>query len=170
MHSKDHSSSVMEYAMEIGKELNLSVSDLVRLINASLLHDIGKAVIPKQILTSPNKLSKTEYEIVKLHTTLLKNIVPDEFADMQNIIRHHHEKYDGSGYPDGLIGEDIPFISRIIAVIDSFDAMTSQRLYNVPVTLERGLEILQMDSGTHFDPKIVSVFNVIIEKKLSNSN
>jgi len=165
MHTSNHSSSVMDYAIELGRKLDLKPVDMIRLINAALLHDIGKTVIPKQIISSPNKLTKDEYEIIKLHTTLLNHLVPNELADLKDIIRHHHEKYDGTGYPDGLKGQAIPFISRIITVIDSFDAMTSQRLYNIPVSLQRGTEILEKDSGTHFDPMIVKEFIVVLKKK-----
>jgi len=162
-HSNEHSIKVVEYATKIGQKLNFNDKELTKLVNAALLHDVGKTIIPKQILASPDKLTKVQYEIIKLHSTILNNILPSEFDDIKIIIRHHHEKYDGSGYPDGLKGEDIPYLSRIITVIDSFDAMTSKRLYNKPITKEEGLEILKKDSGSHFDPEIVNIFVNIFE-------
>jgi HD-GYP domain len=164
-HTKEHSNKVTEYATMMGLELKLDPKEMFLLTSAALLHDIGKTIVPKEILTSPNRLSKEEFEIIKLHTVILDNIIENRLSDVKHIIRHHHEKFDGTGYPDGLKGEEIPLLSRVITVADSFDAMTSQRVYNNPITFEKGKEILVKDSDTHFDRKIAEMFIKLLNEK-----
>lgn len=163
-HTKSHSNNVREFAVEIGKALKLNKEDISKLYTAGLIHDIGKTVIPKEILISPKKLTFNEFEIIKLHTTILDEIIDDEFTEIKDIIKHHHEKYNGTGYPDKLKGEDISLLSRIITVVDSYDAMTAKRIYNTPVSLEEAIRRLTSDSGTHFDPDIVKAFVEILKQ------
>jgi len=162
-HTKSHSSRVMEWCIKIGKALKLKDNDLNVLKQAALFHDIGKTLIPKEILTKPGKLTKAEYEIIKLHTLLLENFMPDYFEKVRLLIKHHHEKYDGSGYPDKLKGEDIPLLARIVTIADSFDAMTNKRIYNTPISWDEAIKVLKHDSNTHFDPKLVEVFINILK-------
>jgi len=168
-HMKSHSSKVINWCLKIGRALRLENQDLDVLNQASLLHDIGKTIIPKEILTHSGKLSKNEYEIIKLHTLLLEHFMPKHHEKVKQVIRHHHEKYDGSGYPDNLKGSDIPLLSRIVTVVDSFDAMTSKRLYNTPISYEEAINVLKEDSNTHFDPYLVSVFIDVLNEEVAEA-
>lgn len=134
---------------------------------ASTLHDIGKVAIPEHILMKPGKLSEEEMEIMKLHTTYgYETLVKiqtlyekNNFINMGiHICKYHHEKYDGSGYPDGLIGDDIPLSARIVAVVDVYDALVSERPYKKAFSTEKALSIIKEGSGNMFDPVIVEVF------------
>lgn len=135
----------------------------------SPLHDIGKVGIQDSVLLKPGKLSPEEFNAMKEHSaigyTVLNKINTANklaggfnFKTGEDIIRHHHEKWDGSGYPDGLKGENIPLSARIVAVADVFDALTSKRPYKEPFSIEKSLEIIEQSSGSHFDPKIVRAF------------
>ena len=131
------------------------------------LHDVGKIHISDTVLNKKGKLTEEEYEIMKTHTTAGRKIMERAISTVQgesylkearNMAAYHHEKWDGSGYPEGLHGEVIPLSARVMAVADVFDALVSRRVYKPPMTLERALEILKNDSGTHFDPKCVEAF------------
>ncbi|WP_238473235.1 HD-GYP domain-containing protein [Desulforamulus profundi] len=127
---------------------------------AALVHDVGKIGIPEHILNKPGRLTEDEFNKIREHSVMGANILKqiDTFSDLVAIVRAHHERYDGRGYPDGLAGEDIPLISRIITVADSFEAMTSDRSYRKRFTIEYALEELQRCAGTQFDPTIVNHF------------
>jgi len=129
---------------------------------ASSMHDVGKIGIPDNILLKPGRLTAQEFEIIKKHCEFGYNILVDsnsELLDVAAVIAlSHHEKYDGSGYPYGLKGEDIPFEGRIAAVSDVFDALTSDRVYKAAFPLEKALDIIKESSGKHFDPTVVEVF------------
>jgi len=155
-----HSERVARIALEICRGLGLSEDETGRIFQAALLHDIGKIGIRYEELNKPEKLTPKEYEMFKLHPVIGKKILqPITFLqDILPLIYHHHEQYDGSGYPDGLRGEEIPLGARILAVADTYDAMTSDRPYRPALSHEVAIEELKRCSGTQFDPKIVNAF------------
>jgi len=128
--------------------------------SCGLIHDIGKIGINESILQKPSKLTKNEYAEVKTHPVIGENVVKHVRFLKKGlpIIRHHHERYDGKGYPDGLKGEKIPLLARIIAVADAFDAMTSDRPYRKAFSPQEAIEKLKENAGTQFDPQIVKIF------------
>jgi diguanylate cyclase (GGDEF)-like protein/putative nucleotidyltransferase with HDIG domain len=155
----DHLRRVQVYAMEIGKELGLSHEDLEALRAAALLHDIGKLAVPEHIISKPGKLSREEFEKMKIHP-----IVGAEILERVRfpypvcpIVRSHHEKWNGSGYPDGLSGEAIPIGARILSAVDSLDAMASDRQYRKALPLDEAMQRVEADAGTAFDPAVVEV-------------
>ncbi|MCD4814380.1 response regulator [bacterium] len=155
-----HSDRVTKYSMMIGESLNLSSGELRQLEYLALLHDIGKIGIDEDILRKPGKLTNEEWTIVKNHPVLGGCIIrPIKFlVEGEASIRHHHEWFDGNGYPDGLSGEQIPLFSRIISVADAFDAMISERPYRSGMTEEAAIDELHRFSGKQFDPDIVRLF------------
>ncbi|MCK5242231.1 response regulator [bacterium] len=155
-----HSDRVTRYSMMIAKQLNFSLTEMRQLEYISLLHDIGKIGIEEEILKKPDSLTRKEWNIVKNHSVLGGSIVkPIKFLLAgEEIIRHHHEWFDGTGYPDGLEGENIPIYSRIISVADAFDAMTSERPYRKSVNDAMALAELRRCAGEQFDPKMVELF------------
>ncbi len=167
--TRGHSERVTKYAILIGRELGLSRDQLRRLEVAALLHDIGKIGIPESILDKPGKLTKEEYEIVKRHPEIGAEILSSirQFEEVVPAIRHHHERYDGRGYPDGLKGEEIPVMARIIAVADAFDAMLSKRPYRDALSLNSAVKELQRNKGSQFDPQIVDILLNIIPDLLN---
>lgn len=161
-----HSERVSNYACMIGEELKMSLSEIYTLQYAGLLHDIGKIEIPKSILNKTGKLSNEEYEIIKLHPVYSANILEplEEMDQLIDFVKHHHEKFDGSGYPNGLSGKEISLGARIICIADSFDAMLSKRPYSTDMKIDEALNELIKSSGTHFDPLIVEVFVKIVRQ------
>ena len=159
-HTSRHSTRVTELSMRIGKALGLSDEDLDVLKVSASLHDIGKVGVPDKILLKKGKLTVEEMDIIKRHPDIgfdiLSSIIP--MKKDAEIIRHHHERYDGKGYPMGLKGEDIPFLSRIITLADAFDAMTSDRPYRKALPYSVALQEIKRCRGTQFDPGIVNVF------------
>lgn len=160
-----HINNVVRLSIEIAKNIK-TVSDeyINELALAARYHDIGKIAIPDKILLSPNKLSKRDYEIIKRHTTVGYHIVKNFTSLGENIasmIRHHHEWWNGMGYPDGLKGVDIPIGARIISVADAFDTMTSDRIYRKRIQADKAIEELIRMSGTQFDPDVVKVFTMV---------
>lgn len=155
----DHLRRVRIYAMEIAKDLGLSVADMQALRAAALLHDIGKLAVPEQIISKPGKLTPEEFEKIKIHPVVGAEILERvQFPyPVVPIVRAHHEKWDGSGYPCGLKGEEIPMGARILAVVDCLDALASNRQYRRAIPLDRAMEIIAADSGKSFDPKVVDV-------------
>lgn len=160
-----HSDRVTRYAMMIASQLNLPAADQRQLEYLSLLHDIGKIGINEEILRKPERLTDQEWSIVKNHSVLGGSIVkPIKFLSSgEAAIRHHHEWFDGAGYPDGLKGETIPLFSRIIAVADAFDAMTSERPYRKSMDQRSAVLELKRFSGEQFDPRIVIHFLQALE-------
>jgi len=156
----NHSKRVADYARQICYKLKLNEEEINIIIEAARMHDIGKIAIPDNILFKRGKLTKEEYDIIKEHAAKGEQIVNklSQFKKGANIIRHHHERFDGTGYPDNLKGDDIPLGSRIIAIADAFDAMTTFRLYSTPKTIEDALHELEANKGTQFDPDIADVF------------
>lgn len=164
-----HSEVSAGYAFAIARSLGLP-EERARLVRwAALVHDIGKIFIPQAILRKPGKLTGEEYELVKLHTlkgeellTSIKDLEP-----VARIVRHHHERFDGTGYPDGLRGEEIPIESRILAVVDAFEAMTRDRPYRKALSVDEALEELKRFSGTQFDPQVVQAMIALVETEIA---
>ena len=159
-YTKGHSHRVAEYSVLIARELGWNEKELSNLKNAAHLHDIGKIAIPDTILNKPSKLSEEEFSIIKEHTTIGANILKNiSLIDhVQEIVRNHHERYDGNGYPDGLKGKEIPLHARIVMVADSYDAMSSQRIYRNQLPPEKIIQELENNKGTQFDPEITDIF------------
>jgi HD-GYP domain-containing protein (c-di-GMP phosphodiesterase class II) len=132
---------------------------------AGELHDIGKVAIPETILSKPGPLDQEEWEFIRRHTEIGERIVTaaPSLAHTGELIRSHHERYDGSGYPDRLAGEDIPFGASILAVCDAFGAMTKERPYSDAITIAEALSELRRCSGSHFHPRVVDAFCKLIE-------
>jgi diguanylate cyclase (GGDEF)-like protein len=147
------------YATEIGKELGLNERELRGLCTAALLHDVGKLAIPEHIISKPGKLTPEEFEKMKIHPIVGSEIVGRMKLPYpaEPIIRSHHEKWDGTGYPDGLAGETIPIGARILAAVDYLDALASDRPYRRALGLQEAMEKVREESGKSFDPKIVAV-------------
>jgi len=155
-----HSERVTEHSIMIAKKMNLPPSKIELIRYAGLLHDLGKIGISDSILLKPGKLTDEEYNQIKTHPLKSESIIKviTFLKEALPIVRHHHEHYDGMGYPDGLSYEEIPLESRIIAVVDAFDAMTSDRPYRSAMSKEAAIDVLRKCSGTQFDPEIVEVF------------
>jgi putative two-component system response regulator len=158
----DHVVRISRYSSLIAEKMGLP-AEMVSLIQyASPMHDIGKIGIPDHILLKPDRLTKEEFEVVKTHTTIGASILDNTKAEVLNLGREialtHHEKYNGRGYPKGLSGKEIPVSGRIIAVADTFDALTSKRPYKNPYPIDIALNIIISERGEHFDPEIVDVF------------
>ena len=157
---KKHSELVSKYAYQIGKAMNLKDEDLKELKMAGLYHDIGKISIPDEILDKPGKLTKDEFEVIKTHTETGYQILraADEYSDLAVHALHHHERWDGKGYPKGLKKTDIPLFSRIICIADAYEAMISKRPYKKAISRKDAIKELKRCAGTQFDPEIVKVF------------
>jgi len=167
-YTRGHSERVDDYAAILAKLLGLSPEDEQRLMYACWLHDYGKIWMPNSILGKKDSLTEGEYEVMKSHPAegakRIENI--GLLRSVAGIIRHHHESWDGTGYPDGLAGEDMPLLSRIIAVADTFDAMTSDRPYRAALSVDRALAELGRVAGTQLDPLLVGHFKRISKEEL----
>ncbi|MCT4688706.1 HD-GYP domain-containing protein [Vallitalea sp.] len=155
-----HATRVGEYAVKLAKASGMKKKEVEMIQTAALLHDIGKIGIPDFILNKKGKLTKEEYDIIKEHPVMGARILSnvDSLKDISNIIRHHHEKYDGTGYPDALKGSDIPIESAILAIADSFDAMTTDRPYKRAMASLEALDELKVNKGKQFNPLLVDEF------------
>ncbi len=164
--TKGHAVRMTELAHRLGEEIGLNREQLKNLSMLATLHDIGKVTIPEEILTKPGRLSEDERKIVNEHPEKGYRIVAsiDEYSHIAKYILHHHEKWDGSGYPEGLQGEDIPLLSRIITVVDAYDVMTGGRPYQKAKNREETLEELKKCAGSQLDPELVKVFVRLIEE------
>lgn len=159
-YTRGHSDRVSAYSVLIGKYLDLSDEDLKVLKVGGLFHDIGKIGIPDSILLKEAKLTDDEYSQIKNHPSIGSHILcnAEVFKDIIPIVKHHHERFDGNGYPSRLQGTDIPYLARITAVSDTFDAMTSRRTYRNALPIDVVREEIERCSGTQFDPEIAKVF------------
>ena len=168
-YTRGHSDRVSEYSVLIGKNLGLSDEDLKTLRLGGLFHDIGKIGVPDSILLKESKLTDDEYSEIKNHPTIGAHILSNAtiFKDIIPIVKHHHERYDGNGYPGKLKGEDIPYFARISAVADAFDAMTSKRTYRNSLPLDVVKEEIEKCKGTQFDPAIADIFLDILNTQYS---
>lgn len=163
-----HVERTKDYATVLSKELNLDDNFIKNISKASLLHDIGKVAIRDEILLKPGKLTDSEFEEMKRHTiigaktisnVISSNDIKNEYLYMAvDISLCHHEKYDGSGYPNGFAGMQIPLPARIFAIADAYDVITSKRPYKQPLSHEEAVERIVVDSGKHFDPDVVGIF------------
>jgi len=161
-----HSRKVRSYAVALAEALNYPAQKVSIVSHAALLHDIGKIGILDGILNNPGALTEQEREIIKTHPQLSRNIV----AHVQSLtpclpaILHHHERWDGEGYPSGLKGEMIPLDARILAIADAFDAMTSNRPYRAAMTRKEAIKELQVNAGIQFDPHLIDIFIPVVLK------
>ncbi len=165
-YTRGHSENVANHAANFAERLKLGKESIRKLYWAGLVHDTGKIFVSQQILNKNGFLSGEEYEYVKMHPIksyeLLIEVGLDELA---RIVRHHHERYDGKGYPDGLMGEQIPFESRILSLADAFDAMTTTRPYKKGMSLAEAIAEIKRCSGTQFDPNLAKEFIAMIEEE-----
>ena len=166
-YTKGHSDRVAEFSVLIGKKLGLSEEDLKTLRIGGLFHDIGKIGIPDSILLKDERLTPEEYSEIKHHPSIGTHILSNAtiFSNIIPIVKHHHERYDGRGYPENLKGEDIPLLARIATVADAFDAMSSKRTYRNSLDIDTIIDEIQKNSGTQFDPKIAEVFLDILKNE-----
>lgn len=166
-YTRGHSDRVSAYSVLIGEALGLPEEDLKTLKIGGLFHDIGKIGIPDSILLKTTKLDDEEYSEIKNHPAIGAHILSNAtiFKDIIPIVKHHHERFDGRGYPGKLKGEEIPYFARIAAVADSFDAMTSKRSYRDSLPMDVVIEEIIKNSGTQFDPEIAKVFLDILANK-----
>lgn len=159
-----HSQRVAEYAKLIVLAMGYSQDDADFIYKAGMLHDIGKIEIPDAILLKPDTLTSTEYSLIKRHSTASYELLSREpFSLLADIVLHHHERYDGTGYPNGLKGDFIPFFSQIITVADAFDAMTTNRAYRKSLTSKDAIAILELESGKQFNPFIVKIAKDVLK-------
>jgi len=165
IYTEGHSERVATYSRDFAKNLNLSHKEIEDVYIAGLLHDLGKVGIPDSVLLKPTKLEEDEFELIKYHSTLSAEII-NKFKDynyLAQIVKSHHESYDGSGYPDGLKGEEIPLLARILAIADVFDALTTRRIYRAAFSLEETLNIMEK-MKSKFDPVLFEKFKKFIKK------
>ncbi len=155
--TRDHTIRTGEMAMRVGERFRMSARDMRDLGLAAMLHDVGKLRVPHEILTKPSRLTVDEYEVIKLHTIHGEEMLAADpsLASAASIVRSHHERIDGRGYPDGLAGRDIPLASRIIAVCDAFDAMTHDRQYRTAMSVKMAHAVLREHSGSQWDPTVI---------------
>lgn len=154
-----HSQRVGQYAGELARALGLGRAETRRVKRAGAIHDVGKTKIPGEILNKPGPLTVQEFVVVSRHAQIGAAMVAGlGDPELTAIVRHHHERFDGSGYPDGLAGEQIPLGARLIAVCDTFDALTTHRPYREPIGYPEGLAVLEAEAGTQLDPRMVTLF------------
>jgi len=160
-----HSERVAQISVRIGQEFGLEAKKLETLRRGALLHDLGKIGIPSSVLDKPGELSQQEYRLIQEHSIIGARILEPigTFWDVLPIVRNHHERYDGNGYPDGLKGSRIPFLVRILTVADAFDAMVSDRPYRRCVRWLEAIETLKVYGGIQFDPEVVQVFAYLVD-------
>ncbi|HEY3781032.1 MAG TPA: HD domain-containing phosphohydrolase [Fimbriimonadaceae bacterium] len=163
-YTHQHILRVQRYAVAIAVEMGLKGSDLEAVNTGALLHDIGKLGVPEYVLLKPGRLTPDEFDMIKKHPEIGAAILgPVKFPwPVLPVVRHHHEKLDGTGYPDGLKGDEIPLSARIMAVADVYDALTSSRSYRRAWAHEKALGIIVKDAGTHFDPQVVEAFTKVV--------
>ena len=168
-HTGEHAQNVADLCKTMASMMGFDKRSLLNLQYASILHDVGKIAVPTSVLAKENRLEKEELEIIRRHPEISAEIIrPVSFLQkVIPIIRHHHENVDGSGYPDGLKGEEIPLESRILAVADAYDAMTSNRPYREAITRERALTLISERAGTQFDADVVNVFVEVMSESES---
>jgi putative nucleotidyltransferase with HDIG domain len=161
-YTQGHSQSVSRLATQIGQQLGLTKDELEEIRLAGILHDIGKIGVPESVLNKPSCLTPEEFELMKSHTTLGERILAPlkvkAIEHIRKMVRSHHERIDGKGYPDGLTGEDIPLGARIITIADCFDTLISDRSYKKACPLQEAVEELRRGRGSQFDAKLLDAF------------
>ncbi len=167
VYTKFHSQRVARYSMGIAEVLGLPKEEKDTLKIAGILHDIGKIAIPESILLKKGSLTNEEFDVIKMHTTFGNEILKPLrfFHQERSLVLYHHERWDGSGYPEGLAGENIPLLARILAVADSFDAMTSDRVYRKAMSFEKAIKEIKDLSGIKYDSIIVNAFDFFLRKE-----
>ena len=167
-----HSERVAKYAVAIAKDIGLNSEEIDRIFWGSVIHDIGKLSVPEHILLKPTKLSDEEYEIVKKHTIVGYSMLEDYpwVKCIRHIVRSHHERWDGKGYPDGLKGKEIPLEVRVVSIADVFDAMTSERIYRKALPVEEVLSEIERQAEKQFDPELAKIAPFILEKMYNTVN
>jgi len=165
-YTRGHTQRVTQYSLMIAKDMKLSEEDLRIIRDGATLHDIGKVGVSETILNKKDRLTDEEMQLVRKHPIIGDEIIsPIRFlAHTRPIIRHHHERIDGKGWPDGINGRNLPFTVRLVSVTDAFDAMTSMRAYRQPLTYERICEEMIENSGTQFDSDAVEVLLKLIQE------
>ncbi len=163
---KNHMLRVSKYAELLADLMCLDIEKIKQIKKGALLHDLGKVLIGESILNKPSELTPEEFAIMKEHSKLGLKVLKkkDEGSIVENIILFHHEKWNGTGYPFGLKGRNIPIEARIVSVVDYYDALTSDRVYKSKLSHEKALEILRNESGQRFDPDIISMFEIFENK------
>jgi putative nucleotidyltransferase with HDIG domain len=165
-----HSSRVALYSLWIARELGVSEEESKHFYRSALMHDIGKIGVPDRVLLKADSLNDEEFQIMISHTTIgariLSKMEPEErMIQATEVAKYHHEKMDGSGYPEGLGGDRIPFFARIVAVADAFDAMTTDRPYAHGISYQEGVDEIIRCTGTHFDPEVVKAFESVMRSR-----
>jgi polar amino acid transport system substrate-binding protein len=163
-----HTRSVTYYTLLVARHLNLEQKDKRELLYSTLLHDVGKIGLDRRIIEKKEKCTPEEWEIIRAHPINGQKILSffPCFLNVGPIIRHHHERFDGTGYPDGLAGEQIPFKSGLIAIVDAFVAMTNVRAYQASLNVSDALETIVQNKGKQFDPKLADIFVTVIIENL----
>jgi len=166
-YTQGHSQTVSRLAAQIARQMGLADPFIEEIRLGGILHDIGKIGVPEAILNKPSFLTPEEFEVMKIHCSrgaeILEPLKVKAIEGIRGMVRHHHERVDGTGYPDRLTGDTIPLGARIIAVADCFDSMVSERSYKQGRSMEEAMEELHRCSGTQFDPKIVEAFVLSVE-------
>jgi len=168
-YTQDHCGRVEAICTALGQRCGLAPAQLPALLDAARLHDIGKIGIPDAVLLKPGRLDEQEMAVMRSHAVRGERVFlatgRDDASQIGRLIRHHHEAFDGSGYPDGLAGEQIQLGARILAVVDGFDAMTTTRPYRQPLALDTTVAILQQEAGNRLDPQVVAAFVELLAKQ-----
>jgi putative two-component system response regulator len=158
----DHIMRMSRYSALLAEKLGLSSDEVTNILYAAPMHDIGKIGIPDSILMKPGKLTQEEFGIMKTHSIIGANLLAYSKSEILQVAEQvaisHHEKWNGRGYPQGLAGEDIPLVGRIVGLTDVFDALTSKRPYKEAFPVEKAIDIIKKERGAHFDPHVVDVF------------
>jgi HD-GYP domain-containing protein (c-di-GMP phosphodiesterase class II) len=169
-----HSDRVVDIAMDIGRRCGMSRTELSLLWLSAAFHDVGKIGIPDSVLRKPGVLNETEWETMKTHAVvgekIMRAITAPGMDWVADAVRHHHESFDGSGYPDGLIADEIPLMARIIAIADGYDAMVTARPYHPGLSHEEVIEQMQEQSGEKYDPEIFRHFQAAVIKVRQNQS
>ena len=167
IYTRGHSDRVAAFAVLLGEHLGLPEHDLETLRVGGIFHDVGKIGVPDSILQKNASLTPNEYSEIKNHPSIGAHILSNAsiFSEVVPIVKHHHERFDGTGYPGKLKGEEIPYLARLTSVVDSFDAMTSKRAYRDSLKLDIAIEELRKNIGTQFDPKLCQAFLDILENE-----
>lgn len=164
-----HAERVAAYGVELAGAVGLQLTDAPEIEFGFLLHDVGKVAVPDAILFKPGRLTEDEFRLIARHpeigTEILRDV--DFLGDAKLVVRHHHERWDGAGYPDGLAGEAIPLPARVFAVADTLDALTSDRPYRQAVSWSAAREEIRSEAGTQFDPAVVAAYDRVPDATLS---